>query len=1066
MRKMIPIRNISKITVLACLVLGLSSCSDDSTSGQKLVCASGTACGGICCENTCCNKTCADMKTDSENCGACANACGSGEICHAGLCIVAGSQCTGSQKWCDGVCVNAGTSVQHCGECNNACEENESCSEGSCVVACAPGLIYCDDLCVNARSDADHCGACGHACGDNAYCVQSQCVCVKGTFDCDNDMANGCESTSACPLTCADPSLLMCGSSCCNGGCCDKTGTACCAGSCCDGACRDTSDNPLSCGGCDTVCDTTQVCENGVCVASPIDPESCVAENKVLCYGKCMDTQNDFSNCGACLNVCGVRDICLEGVCTPADEDTCPEDGDISCYGACIDARSNYANCGDCDNRCGVRDVCVAGACVPADEDTCPQEGTASCNGVCIDVQNDKTNCGDCNKKCASDEQCEAGKCKKIDGIVCPDSSWRVCYGKCIDVQNDPRNCGDCLQQCGDREACIAGRCELDCGSETKCDGACVNTANNVRHCGACDISCLAGETCAGSTCVCAPGFYDCDGLAANGCESSVACNCTPGATESCWRGKPEQRNVGICRDGSRICDASGRFWGPCTGGTYPSDITCSDQGILNGLDNNCDGVVDTICKTRCDLMAGEMSYIGCEYWPVYLENNDRTTARSDLTLVISNPNNETARIYVYDKNAYAAKTPLYTYDVLPQQVSLRMIAGQDAASIAKYMASGTELAAKAFYVRSSLPIVVYQFNPYGKAAGNTADASLLMPAGVLGKDYMTLSYQNWYGTSSGASASDVINIVAINPGSTTVKVRPKAAIRAGTGIAAIAANAERTFTMQQFDVLSLMQSVANGESTGSLIEADQKVAVFAGSSCSQIPIGYTACDHTEEMMIPLQAWGKNYAAIKGRPLKADDLDIWYILAQLDNTKVSLRNNIGDAALNADITLNAGAFHKVTTRTNFDVTADKPILVGQFLTGMNYPSAKPMGDPSSILTVPREQYREDYIFSVPPGYTADYVTIISPKGNTIRYTGPARNGITYSSAVVDTMPAAVFEGWREFGNQGYVFTYLAVAGGTHRLVGDQPFGVIGYGFYGYTSYGYPAGLDLKIINSN
>ena len=66
------------------------------------------------------------------------------------------------------------TSAQHCGACGNACPTGQSCTGGAC--GCGPNQTDCSGTCANTMTDRNNCGACGTACPEGQNCAAGQCV--------------------------------------------------------------------------------------------------------------------------------------------------------------------------------------------------------------------------------------------------------------------------------------------------------------------------------------------------------------------------------------------------------------------------------------------------------------------------------------------------------------------------------------------------------------------------------------------------------------------------------------------------------------------------------------------------------------------------------------------------------------------------------------------------------------------------------------------------------------------------------------------------------------------------
>src|SRR5262249_44454934 len=98
--------------------------------------------------------------------------------------------------------------------------------------------------------------------------------------------------------------------------------------------------------------------------------------------------------------------------------------------------------------------------------------------------------------------------------------------------------------------------------------------------------TCSAGGTWAACTGDVKPAAETCNGVDDN-CDGRVdeGCSCTNGATQGCYGGPSATRNVLPCKDGTQTC-VNGQ-WGPCQNEIVPTPEVC------DGKDSDCDGVVD-----------------------------------------------------------------------------------------------------------------------------------------------------------------------------------------------------------------------------------------------------------------------------------------------------------------------------------------------------------------------------------------------------------------------------------------------------------------------------------------
>lgn len=270
------------------------------------------------------------------------------------------------------------------------------------------------------------------------------------------------------------------------------------------------------------------------------------------------------------------------------DAPICPS-GQTRCGATCVDTRVSMAHCGRCDNACPV--------------------GGANTVGLCRE--------GACAVTCAAGfENCDTDP---ANGCETPTGFARTCDGACVDVRVSVNHCGACGAACritatnGHAMArCADRRCELACEpGYADCDGTfangCEADLSGTVHCGRCGGFCPelpgASAVCRAGACgtTCQANRGDCDGDAANGCEANLAssvtncggcgvvCPMTTGATPT-------------CRDGVCVRDQCSAGYANCN--ANPAD-GCEAHLATDRL--NC-GTCGTTCATPLGFANGSMT--------------------------------------------------------------------------------------------------------------------------------------------------------------------------------------------------------------------------------------------------------------------------------------------------------------------------------------------------------------------------------------------------------------------------------------------------------------------------
>jgi len=534
----------------------------------------------------------------------------------------------------------------------------------------------------------------------------------------------------------------------------------------------------------------------------------------------------------------------------------------------------------------------------------------------------------------------------------------------------------------------------------------------------------------------------------------------------------------GGCRDQHNrlVCDASGLAYLPtpcpagelcfagacqaarCVPGTGmclgPAEVSqCLPDGQGYGPRETCPpgtACLDGTCWSECAADPKYLnSYVGCVFWSTDLGqwyvregqfNADPDASHIPHAVVVANPGERDAavRFDVSDGTPVDVPDPI----VPPGETRAFLM---PALSLQE---SG--VTRKSIRVTATAPVTAAQFNPPNNADFvHTSDASLLLPAAVMGRTYIAVSQPSIRGMEMPGlgqmpSVFGYFTVVASSPGETRVTFVPTSPTEPGPDFPGLPAGEPHTVVLQEGDVLNVQAAAADyltatpSDLTGTVIRATQAVVVFAGHDC--IVVGAGNCDHLESQLAPVEAWGDHYVAPR---LATPAAPIYRVVSGVDGNTIATTPTI--AGLDG-VRLDEGAWVEVQVGDSFEVSGTGPLQVVQFIAG-NEEGGSYLVDTSMAILVPTRQFRADYPILVPSDYAVNEVAIARPAGAAVYLDG------------VPVPPGA----FRAVGTSGaWEVGVAAVPEGIVRLTGDQPFGLVAYGYDMKVSYAYPAGCDMTL----
>jgi hypothetical protein len=430
----------------------------------------------------------------------------------------------------------------------------------------------------------------------------------------------------------------------------------------CPTGCKSLRNDPSNCGACGHACGAGLLCANGTCAANcgsievecglppPVDSGTKTDAASAHDAGPnpsgeyCADTSNDPLNCGGCGVVCAhgahSTPVCSGGTCSlDCDPGYSNCDGILS-NGCETHTASNPLACGSCTNICNLANavpVCTNGNCGIG---SC-LSGFANCDGEtangCETGLDAPTNCGSCGNVCQlanATAGCPAGTCT----VASCNPGWGNCDGNpangCETSTNSPSNCGSCGNVCKLAHAaagCAAGSCTVascspgwgDCDGNPA-DGCEDATSTDPSNCGGCGSACVelnGTPICVGGVCalgVCNAGFANCSGAVADGCNIDIwndTNNCGGcGNVCSVANGTPVCNNgqcaIGSCNPGYADCNGS-----ETDGCETPTTNNLNDCGGCNILCTTANAT--PVCtSSTCQISSCNPGFADCDSNP------------------------------------------------------------------------------------------------------------------------------------------------------------------------------------------------------------------------------------------------------------------------------------------------------------------------------------------------------------------------------------------------------------------------------------------------------------------
>ena len=421
----------------------------------------------------------------------------------------------------------------------------------------APGCALTEGVCAGAVARCDGAGG-ALACEAEDYGADyegDESLCDGLDNDCDGSTDEGCMCEEGATQPCGiDEGVCMPGTQTCTDG----------GWGACDGEVGPMGE---SCNGLDDNCDGT------------VDNEGeLTAPDCPLQMGVCSGAKRACGGAAGWIACSGIDSYggdyqAAESLCDGLDNDC---DGVVDEGCECVDGETQA-----CGTDVG---LCMAGT------QTCTAGAFGSCAGAVVSVA----------EVCDGDDQdCDGTTDEDVVGSACPLQEG-VCSGSTQRCAGAGGFVACTATEYGPTYEAVESACD---GADNDCDGeideGCLCVDGETQDCGSSVGSCSRGtQTCVGGAFGACVGAIGPEPETCNGLDDN--CN---GATDDALTAPACALTEGVCSGQVQVCGGvSG--WEPCAGeASYgpnylPTENGATNEAACDGLDNNCNGVVDDACTT------------------------------------------------------------------------------------------------------------------------------------------------------------------------------------------------------------------------------------------------------------------------------------------------------------------------------------------------------------------------------------------------------------------------------------------------------------------------------------